>query len=195
MKQRAFQQHIHLARRYWLEILQEGDQVIDATCGNGHDTLFLLQRVGLKGLVISYDIQEQAILSAKELLAKHGILAGNSQIRFIQGNHAQFAPEILPQTIKLIVYNLGYLPGGNKGITTSWNSTIDSLNSALQLLTADGMISVTLYPGHAEGKIEQEKVLEWVTGLDPKKWICCHHQWPNRTLAPSLLLISKHEVT
>ncbi len=45
---------------------------IDATCGNGFDTLFLCRTAGENGHVKAFDIQEQAIERTRKLRTYHG---------------------------------------------------------------------------------------------------------------------------
>lgn len=115
-----------------------------------------------------------------------------ARIHWHQGCHSQFPEEILPHSVRLIVYNLGYLPsGGNKKITTQKSTTLKSLEKALVLLQPGGVISITCYPGHAEGAQEMEEVIAFAAKLPPSEWSCCLHHWLNRNKAPALLLIQK----
>lgn len=186
-----FSSHLDLAHHYWRRLLSPGDTAIDATCGNGHDTLAIAKLLEGDGeneiRLIAIDIQEKAIEATKSLLSQQ--LKRN--IRFIHGSHAKFPDDIEPQSVALIIYNLGYLPGGDKTKTTLTSSTLESLGNALPLIKAGGAISITCYPGHEEGKAEEEKVLAFASALDPRIWSCCHHRWLNRRDAPSLLLIQK----
>jgi tRNA G37 N-methylase Trm5 len=182
---------LDIAHDYWKTLVREDEILIDATCGNGHDTLFLAK---LKPrLLYSLDIQPQALSAAQQLLSQHLTAQEALHVTFIEGSHAQFPTEIAARSVKLIVYNLGYLPGGNKSITTLAETTLHSLKGALELIIPGGAISVTCYPGHPEGKREEEMILNFAKGLDPKKWSCCHHRWINRNNAPSVLFI--HSLT
>lgn len=182
-----FQSHLDLAHRYWTELVQAGDTVIDATCGNGYDTLKLCQLT--MGKIYALDIQREALDSAKKYLSEN--LPMNKNLEFHQRCHSSFPESIQPESIKLIVYNLGYLPGGQKTLTTQESTTIQSLNQAIHLIQNGGAISLTCYPGHPAGAIEQKAILEFTSHLSPKEWNCCHHTWPNRNLSPSLLIIQR----
>jgi hypothetical protein len=188
-----FQSHLDLAHAYWSKILQSGDHAIDATCGNGHDTLKLCQLAlsNTQGKIYALDRQKEAIANTKKNLAIYLNAEKLEKVDFILTCHSQFPTTILPDSIKLIVYNLGYLPGGNKKETTLSETTILSLQNALNLVQAGGVISLTCYPGHDEGLQEEQKLLQFVQSLSPLKWSCCHHQWLNRKNAPSLLLLQK----
>ncbi len=163
--------------------------MIDATCGNGYDSLFLAQLKPAKLYLI--DLQEKALEQTRLKLEDSSLLAKATDKIFIQNCHASFPPFILPSSIKLIVYNLGYLPGGDKTITTLVSTTLASLKQALVLLIKGGLISVTCYPGHLEGALEEQLLLPFVQQLDPNQWECCHHRWINRLKAPSLLILKK----
>lgn len=190
-----FQSHLDLAHSFWSQVVQTGDTVIDATCGNGYDTLKLCQlALSLhKGKVYAFDIQEQAIKSTYHYLISHLPIELQQRVILQQRCHSTFPPDILPKSIKLIGYNLGYLPGGNKAQTTQGSTTLQSLRQAQALLQSGGVISITCYPGHLEGAKEQKEVLEYVSTLSPQEWSCCHHQWLNRSHSPTLLLIQKAE--
>lgn len=186
-----FQSHLDLAHSYWKTITCPGDCVIDATCGNGHDTLLLAQLVTM-GRVIAIDRQQEAIEAAKKLLSTNILEEKRGLIDFKCQSHATFPSEIKPESIKLIVYNLGYLPGGDKNLTTLTSTTCESLENALKLICPGGAISITCYPGHPEGKLEEEALLTFSTSLSPKEWSCCHHRWTNRLKSPSILFIQRH---
>lgn len=188
-----FQSHLDLAHTYWAQIIQMGDTVIDATCGNGYDTLKLCQlALSLdKGKVYAFDIQEQAIKSAGQFIHSHLEFNLTQRVIFQQRCHSIFPDAISQGSVKLIVYNLGYLPGGNKAKTTKIGTTLQSLHQAQDLLQSGGAISITCYSGHTEGAREQEAILAYASQLSPKEWSCCQHIWLNRQQAPSLILIQK----
>lgn len=175
-----FQSHLDLAHFWWKEIVTEESIVIDATCGNGHDSLFLSE-LNPKHL-LGIDIQEEAIAATRERV---------KEIELFQMSHETFPEKIEKESITLIVYNLGYLPGGDKTLMTQTETTLNSLEAATELIQKGGLISVTCYPGHEEGKKEEQAILEWAKDLDPRKWNVCHHTFCNRQEAPSLLLIQQ----
>lgn|GEM_PF-21631 len=185
-----FQSHLDLAKQYWrshLLTLQEAPVIVDATCGNGHDSLALVQMSPHLERLYCLDIQPQALEKTFSLLSSHVCEKTMEKIYLLQTSH-----ETLPQdTYHLVVYNLGYLPGSDKRITTSTSSTLASLKGALSLLRAGGLISITCYPGHREGALEQEALLAYTTTLSPQEFLVCHHTLPNRNHAPSLLLLFK----
>lgn len=183
-----FQSHLDLAHSYWKAHLKPLCHVIDATCGNGHDSLFLANHLN-GGSLYCIDIQKTAIDSTKSLLEKNLPTSQLDSIYFFNQSHETFPSEI--PCCDLIIYNLGYLPGGDKNQTTDTSSTIKSFKNALQLLKPQGLISITCYPGHAEGALEQEALLNTVRLLSPQDYLVCHHIFENRKAAPSLLLVFK----
>lgn len=184
-----FKSHLELAHHYWQKVVLREDIVIDATCGNGHDTLFLAKL--RPGKLYSMDIQPEALQATTTLLNEHLKEEEKKGIVLEERCHSGFAEELLPGTVKLIVYNLGYLPGGNKQRTTLCETTLRSLQAAIKLIKPGGLISVTCYPGHAEGEKEEAALLTWAAHLKRQEWSCCHHRWINRDKAPSLLLLQK----
>jgi SAM-dependent methyltransferase len=189
-----FQSHLDLAHQYWKRLIRSGDIVIDATCGNGQDTLVMakLSLTENSGTLYALDIHPRAISLTRELLQSHLSPGLIERLHLCQQCHSTFPDEIKTGTVSLITYNLGYLPGGgDKSQTTLVKSTLQSLINALTLLKEGGLISMTCYPGHEEGQKEENEILAFTATLDPKQWNCCHHRWLNRKRAPSLLLIQK----
>ncbi len=188
-----FKSPIELAHLYWQEILAPGDIAVDATCGNGHDTLFLSKLMLKDGLgkVITMDIQAAAIAKSKELMAKELSTDALQRVYFIHGSHETFPPDLKEGSVKLVAYNLGYLPGGDKNLTTKTHTTLSSIEAAQKLIVPGGIISITCYPGHPEGALEEVALLHYVETLPSHLWNCCHQRWLNRVKAPSLLIIQK----
>ena len=173
-----------LLRLFCEMITQKGDLLVDATVGNGHDTLFLAELACKhNGFVIGFDIQQKAIESTKKRVE------GFSNVSLILGSHTEFARYLKPNTVGLIVYNLGYLPSGEKSITTLASTTLQSIRSGLDLLREGGGIAVTCYSGHPEGVKEIEALKGFLHTLDPKKFGVTWTNWENRNLCPSVVLI------
>lgn len=184
-----FQSHLDLAHTYWAQLLKAGDSVLDATCGNGHDSAVLGELVLCEGTGTLYlcDIQEQALKATRERLKSDWL----PRCHFHCCCHSGLAEHIAANSLKGVVYNLGYLPGADKELTTQTESTIDSLSQVLEWVQNGGFISITCYPGHDEGAAEEAALLEWCQGLSPKEWSVCHHRWVNRRKSPSLLFLQK----
>ncbi len=172
--------HLSFAHNSWEKCVTPGDTVIDATVGNGHDTFFLAQLLKGQGRLIGYDIQPQALAQTQKRLA--GLPAPwRDTVELRLESHVHFSEA----GVKLICYNLGYLPGGDKTITTQTGSTLSSIQNALSCLSLQGAISITCYPGHAEGALEQEAIVEFLKRLPTDQWNVCHHVWINRPLSPT----------
>ena len=154
---------INIAHQHISALLLPGDIAIDATLGNGHDALFLMKLVAPTGLVFGFDIQLAA------LAATQANSASATGLTLIHASHALMAENIPMQyhgNIKAIMFNLGYLPGGDKSIITQTESTLCALNAATALLAADGIMTIMAYPGHAGGDLETEQIKHWCEQLD-----------------------------
>jgi hypothetical protein len=190
----VFHSFIDLAHHYWEKLLQEGDWAIDATCGNGHD-IFKLAGIllGKQGTVIGIDRQQEAISRTHDLLQSGFSNEERARLHLFCQSHTHFPLLVENNPIRLIVYNLGYLPKGNKQITTMTQSTLESVRKALDLIVPGGAISITCYPGHEEGGREEKALLQEMSHLSSLIWNVCYHTIPNRFLAPSLLWIQKNQ--
>ncbi|ATX81543.1 Putative rRNA methylase [Mariprofundus ferrinatatus] len=163
---------------------------IDATAGNGFDTLFLAENVGESGHVYAFDVQQQAIDSTKLRLAAAGLL---KQVTLICAGHETMLeriPEADHGKVDIIVFNLGYLPRADKSVITRESTTITALNSALQLLSKNGYISILAYPGHAGGREETEAAKAWANRLSRNSYQVCIHQPGNSGTSPEWIEIS-----
>ncbi len=167
--------HLEKAHQFWKEHLKPTDHVIDATCGNGKDAAILSNLVP-QGRVYAIDIQEVALEKARQ----H---ATGNNIVFLHQCHSQLPKD---EKVQLVVYNLGYLPGGNKELTSQTGTTLQSVQEALNLLPVGGALSITCYPGHPEGAIEEKALQSW------SKTISCHAEWFSwKSGSPTLLIIIK----
>lgn len=138
-----------------------GDVVIDATAGNGHDSLFLAQQVLPGGNVSIFDVQSEAIESTRRRLEQSGYKDG---VLYLKQSHAELSTHIPASyhgQVKAIFFNFGYLPGGDKKITTRGDTSLLALEQSASLLQSGGWLSLLLYPGHEEGRLEAEAVEAW----------------------------------
>lgn len=142
--------------------LQAGDLAIDATAGNGYDTLFLAEKVGPSGKVIAIDIQAAAIQATHERLADANLVTA---VELRTGDHAQILNELSKEQASeaaAIAFNLGYLPGSDHSVQTQVEHTLPALDHSLALLKADGLLCVTAYRGHTGGQDEADQVESWM---------------------------------
>ena len=145
--------------------LKPGDRAADATMGNGWDTLKLCELVGESGKVYGFDIQEKAVLTTKERLAKAGFMV---RAELFCCSHSE-AGERIHENIQAFTMNLGYLPGGDKQIVTRSESTVAALKVLTQLLSSGGLGLVLIYYGHPGGKEEKEAVETFMQEM-PSGW-------------------------
>ncbi len=167
-------------KRQIILTVKEKDIVIDATVGKGNDTLFLANIVS-KGHVFGFDIQKEAIIKTKELLKNY------SNVTLYQKSHDKMDFLNLNGKVSLILFNLGYLPGGNKNITTKAPTTLKAIKKSLNLLNQKGKILIVFYP-HIEGKKEANTVLNWLKNQNYNYFIKRNTDQEN---APFLLVITK----
>ncbi len=165
--------------------VREGDLAVDATAGNGHDTIFLAGKVGLKGHVYSFDVQQEALDHTLIRLEQQQL---EKQVTLIREGHEQMQRYIEGPVIA-VMYNLGYLPGGNRRITTKHDTTIISLKQALQILAPRGIITMVLYPGHPEGNDEKKHLAAFCKELDPEHYTVLNSQLFNRFNKPPELIV------
>lgn len=148
--------------------LQPGDHAVDATAGNGHDTLFLARQVGAGGRVDAFDIQPRALEHTRQRLDEAGI---RSRATLHLRSHADMACVLADcqDQVAAITFNLGYLPGGDKAQITQPDSTLDALAAAAWLLRPGGVIAIVAYRGHPGGAVEYERVRAWLDA-QPTGW-------------------------
>ncbi|XP_045802747.1 putative rRNA methylase YtqB [Trifolium pratense] len=160
----------------WKHVVQKGDTVIDATCGNGFDTLALLNLVAdddsHNGYVYALDIQKDA-LDKTSLLLEESLNSNESELYLNK-----------LRSFRLIAFNLGYLPGGDKEIITRSETTLLALEAAKRILIPGGLIGIVVYIGHPGGREELEAVETFSAKLSVENWICCKLQMLNRPCAP-----------
>lgn len=168
--------------------LSEGDVAVDCTVGNGHDTLFLSELVGENGHVYGFDIQTVALANTKTLLSEHGV---ESRATLFEDSHAKVLERIPPEKHRLIrgaIFNLGYLPGGDKEIVTVPESTIEAVDSLLSVMEKEAVIVVVVYHGHPEGQVERDALLDYVTKLDQKKSHVLQYRFMNQINNPPFII-------
>jgi predicted methyltransferase len=183
---------VNVAHNLIRDALHPGDISIDATVGNGHDTLFLVEQVSPLGRVFGFEIQQAAIESTKKKFQqKHSLEC----LTLIQASHADMGDKIPAHyhgNINAIMFNLGYLPGGDKSIITRTDSTVTALNSACRMLSSNGIITVMAYPGHQGGDLETDQVKNWCEQLDEDQFkISIIYSSENKESAPRLFVILK----
>jgi len=175
------------AKRLFDVSIKENGVYADFTMGNGNDTLHI-KKMCPSGKIYSFDIQKNALETTKKLLENENCLDEN--VRLICDSHANFR-EYIHEELDGAIYNLGYLPGGDKSVTTRSESTLKCLTDALGILKVGGVIVVCVYPGHAEGEKEGEEILRFAQGLDKKRFDCLYHRLINIPDAPFIVAFQK----
>lgn len=162
--------------------------VIDATFGNGNDTLFLAQQVP-HGFVYGFDIQQLAIDNTKMKVSNY------SNVKLIKDGHENVKQYITKDHIGNVdaaIFNLGYLPKGDKSIVTTHQTTISAIQNIFDLLNEEGIIILVIYHGHDEGKIERDALMDYLTHLDQKQAHVLQYQFINqKNNAPFICAIEK----
>jgi len=174
------------------DIIRPGDIAIDATVGNGHDTAFLAEQVGPSGRVYGFDIQQTAIDSTLEKFRQNMLL---DRVELLLASHADMDEKIpadLHGTIRVIMFNLGYLPGGDKSVITLTDSTLAALTAASRILAVNGIITLLAYPGHQGGDQETGQVKIWCERLNPEQFkVSTIYSTAHKESAPRLFVINK----
>jgi predicted methyltransferase len=148
-------------------VVAASDRAIDATMGNGHDTVFLARQVAPDGEVAAFDIQTAALHETQQRLDEAGLLSLAHLYHCGHEHMLQQLPDDWRGRVSAVMFNLGYLPGSDKTIITQATSTIAALHQALALLRPGGLLSVLLYRDHAGAGSESDAVTRWFQDLSP----------------------------
>jgi predicted methyltransferase len=176
------------ARQLLEKAVINGDVVIDATLGNGHDTVFLAGLVGEKGRVYGFDVQEEAILASEKRLAEQGF---SNQVTLFHAGHECIEILIPVEEHGLVtgaIFNLGYLPGSDKTIVTKPETTISAIEQLLRIMKPEGIIVLVIYHGHVEGAIERDALLTFCQQLDQNEAHVLQYQFINQQNNPPFII-------
>ena len=163
-----------------------GENVIDATVGNGNDTLYLSELVGVDGRVFGFDVQQEAIANTKYKLDTANI----QNVCLIQDGHENVL-KYISEEISAAIFNLGYLPGSDKSVTTNGSTTWKAVVDILSLSKQGGIIVLVIYHGHETGKVERDAIEAAVATLDPAQTEVLRYEFLNKTDAPYVIAIEK----
>ncbi|ACH40353.1 rRNA methyltransferase, putative [Citrifermentans bemidjiense Bem] len=179
---------VPLSHFYLRQRVRPGDRALDATCGNGFDTLLLAELAGEGGEVWAFDVQPRAIAATRALLEREGRLA---TVHLLEAGHERVS-EFVPVGLAAAVFNLGYLPGGETSLVTDPARTVTALTQAAKLLKPGGVVTIALYTGHEGGPEEAQAVHEWGASLPPREYnVWCSRQLNRSPVAPYLVLVEK----
>lgn len=162
--------------------------LVDFTMGNGYDTLYLCSLVP-NGTVYAFDIQEQALINTRARLDKNEVTA---KVILIHDSHSN-AKKYIDGEIDGGMFNLGYLPGGDKSVHTMHESTLLAVKDAINMLKKGGILVISVYPGHAEGRIEGDMLLKMLSEYDKKLYSISRFHIVNSPDAPFVITVEKYD--
>jgi ubiquinone/menaquinone biosynthesis C-methylase UbiE len=178
-----------LAQQFLRAVVQRGDLVIDATAGNGHDTVFLAECVGVGGKVLAFDVQEAALESARQRVVVAGLA---ERVSFFRESHERMGGYVGDGAVAAVMFNLGYLPGESHDLTTEAEVTVRALEVSSRILKPHGILTVICYPGHPAGEVEASMVEGWMGVQAAKGWrVARYGAIGTSRPAPFLLVVRK----
>lgn len=179
---------VNWAHSFISPALRPGTAVVDATAGNGRDTLFLASGVGPSGRVYAFDIQAKALEETGRKLKKAGL---DQRVKLINEGHQDMKQHI-KEPVSAVMFNLGYLPGGDHGVITRAETTMAAMRAGLNLMLPGGRMSIIIYTGHPGAQQEREVVEGEALSLSPTLFNVLRLTFWNRLQgAPVLIFIEK----
>ncbi len=178
---------LNTQKHFIIPHIKRGGVAVDFTMGNGHDTVFLSRAVGKDGEVFAFDIQDEALASTKKLLEDS---AAPNNYTLIKDSHHNVKNYVKTE-INVGMFNLGFLPGGDKSITTLHDTTLPAVVSAIELLAKNGCLIIAVYPGHEEGSVEGRMVEELLSKYERTKLCIAKFSLVNSPTSPFFFIIEK----
>lgn len=178
------QNALHLSHAYIQSAVKPGDTVVDATCGNGHDTLFLSGLAGKEGRVYGFDVQTAALEQTRARLDK---FAAYDNTALIHAGHETMEAHV-PPGIAACMFNFGYLPGSDHKTATQAETSLAAIDAALRLLQFGGLVTLCVYYGGDTGFAEKEAILAHCAALDAKEFAVLRHEFVNQPNCPPILV-------
>ncbi len=166
-------------------LIPQGGICIDATAGTGRDSLFLAQQVGETGHVISFDIQQTAIEQTRERLEAAGC---KERVELVLDSHTHMA-QYVTELVDAILFNFGYLPGGDHAIATKPESSLLAVEQGLTLLKKGGVMSLCVYSGGDTGMEEYDRLTKWAAELSGKEYLVIRNDFYNRKNHPPVIVL------
>ncbi|MER0282543.1 methyltransferase domain-containing protein [Clostridioides difficile] len=175
--------------KFYLEkVISKGDIVIDATMGNGYDTMYLAEKVGEKGFVYAFDVQEEAIKSTSKKIEKEGYV---DRVKLILDGHENMN-KYIKEEVSCVLFNLGYLPRAKHSIITKPDTTLKAIKLSLKMLKENGVISIAIYTGHDGGQEERDCIYNLINNLSQDEFNVLESRFLNQVNnPPQLILIEK----
>ena len=181
--------------RFWARELLEsavcpGARAIDATMGGGRDAVWLCARTGEAGHVYAFDVQADAVARTRALLAAEGM--ENRATLFLAGHEEM--EKYVAAPVDAVLFNLGWLPGGAKAVTTRVETTLLAVRAGTRLLKPAGLMTICVYPGHGEGARELSALTDWASALDPDRFDVMLRRYMNQTNDPPQMIAIRKRV-
>ena len=182
--------------RFWAKEIMEdalfsGAFAIDSTMGNGYDTLWLCELVGESGKVYAFDVQQEAVNNTAKRLENAGVRERANL--FCMGHERML--EAVEEPVDAVLFNLGWLPGAEHGVTTQTETTLKAAEAALTLLKEEAVMTICIYPGHEEGARELQMLLDWAAKLDDKRYDAVIKHYVNQPNDPPQMLAIRKKKT
>ena len=212
-----------MAHTLWRAVMRPGDTVVDATMGNGWDTVALARILAdldaspagdasKPGRVVAFDVQEDALTSTRARVREALTPDQASRVDLVLKSHERMEEHVrVPgvnafddddddsgmetDAVGVVCFNLGYLPGptADKEVRTRRTTTVSAVASGVRVLRPGGVLTVVGYTGHEGGWEEVEAVMELVSSLDPREFTATNHSVVNRDNCPQLIAVHKKE--
>ncbi|SDA19668.1 Putative rRNA methylase [Ruminococcus sp. YE71] len=174
---------VQLAHEFLAAHVKEGDLCIDCTAGRGNDTAFLCGLVGESGKVLAFDIQPDAVKSTNELLEQRGF---SERAEVFCESHSEIDKYADEGTVAAIVFNFGWLPGGDHSVNTRKDTSIEAVEKGLRLLKPDGVMSLSIYYGRDTGYEERDALLKLMSELPVREYTALVSRFVNRPNEPPI---------
>jgi len=172
---------LEIVRRMVASRVKPGDFFIDATAGNGGDTAFLCGLVGPEGRVLAFDIQEPAVEATRRLAAEGGFA---DRLEVVLESHSEMDRYAAPESADCILFNFGWLPGGDHDVVTRAETSVPAIQKSLEILKPGGLLSLCLYYGRNNGFGERDAILEELSGVDFRRYTVMKCDFLNRPNNP-----------
>lgn len=177
---------LNLIKAAILPALDKAGVVVDATAGNGHDTLFLAEHTSDKAKIYAFDIQEAALNNTRQRTAAY-----TDRIEYVLRSHADLG-KVVAEDIDLAIFNLGYLPGQEHEVTTQKETTLLAVQQVLEKLSCNGVCVIVAYPGHEAGGQEADMLEDFLASLAKKDYTAgCYRLVNHAKTAPYAYIVEK----
>ena len=166
-----------LSHQFMAAHIREGAFCIDATAGKGRDTLFLCRLVGESGRVLALDIQPDAVAQTRDLLTQEGV-AHRAEV--VETCHSRIGEYAAPDSVDGVMFNFGWLPGGDHNTFSHADTSVAAVKAALDLLRVGGVMTLCLYYGRQNGTAERDAILAFLPTIDHRRFTVIRGDFANR---------------